>query len=125
VNTVVVALHRDGSEKAVVAKYMFDLAILTEGSVSPVSLSRLEAQFRAHILRLTAVQADSDGEEDLCFGFVLHTKGVEPFPHWMPASERESYVLRDGVTIPLKDADEKSDTAFLASRVEMPSHQSN
>jgi hypothetical protein len=119
VNSVVVALH-NAEHGAVVARYVFDIAILTDGAVSPVSLGGLEAQFRAHLLRLCAVQTYSETEVELGFGFVLHTKGVQPGLQWMPASDREAHVIEKAATVPLKDADSRSDTAFIASRIETP-----
>jgi hypothetical protein len=125
VNSVVVALYKSPSD-AVVARYVFDIALLTGGSISAVSLGSLEAQFRAHLLRLRNIPAydDSpinvDDEEELRFGFVLYTKGVEPGQKWVPASDREAHIIEDGTTIPLKDADASSDTALIASRIEVP-----
>jgi hypothetical protein len=123
VNSVVVALHRTAGE-VVVARYVFDVAVLTcapEG-VTAVALGALEAQFRAHLLRLCAVveagelTRSPDGE--LGFGLVLHTKGVRPGLEWMPASEREARVLDGAAAVPLKDADASSTTAVIASRLE-------
>jgi hypothetical protein len=123
VNSVVVALHRTAGE-VVVARYVFDVAVLTSApeGVSSVALGALEAQFRAHLLRLCAVVQAGETvrgpEGELGFGLVLHTKGVRPGVAWMPASDREARVLDNAAAVPLKDADAGSTTAVIASRLE-------
>lgn len=110
----------------IVARYVFDIAVITTDTVSAVSLGALETQFRAHLLRICTLHtnqavSNKNNEEELAFGFVLYTKGVRPGQNWIPATtEIEARTSKHLGAVPLKDADKQSDTAILASRIEIP-----
>lgn len=123
-NSVVIAI-RSVKQEVVLARYVFDVAVVFEDPITIASLGAMEAQFRAHLLCLCSAGVTDRGSggpeaenEDLAFDLVLYTKGVHPGLDWIPASDREARVIENAASTPLKDADANTNTVLIASRVE-------
>lgn len=99
---------------------MYDLDFSQDPSnVSANKLTELEAQLRAHLLRLLVTRPhrlDSNGA--LTFDIVFKTSGVALNENWIPASGAERRAIADARAEPIKDADPSTGSVGLSSRVE-------